>query len=534
MDLGPNYAKTYAGYVRSRQDLPAGAKKLSSTVSHNAFEPLPETSLGAPTYHYRGRCPISDEELSLPRTTLAQTLARSLSQTLDWSEGKMLGVLLVRERQGRLGYGKAFSGLMDGQAHQPGWAPPLHSSSPLPSEAPTLEALDNWKMRLEKIAGDLASHPYPPTLKEWQARDQQLRALHKASKVARQKARESGAELATLQAQSRHESRQRKDFRLAMTAALSPLHSEFMELQTQLLEGRGQRRDLSRALQKEMHEGLGQTLGGLLGLPLNSLFPTGVPTGTGDCCAPKLLAWAAENHLRPLALAEMWWGPTSVGGKVPAQFYPACEERCRPLLGPLLSLALRDPIAILHEDEKLLVAVKPSGLLTVPGRYHWNQDSLSTRLNTFPVHRLDLETSGLVVLARDKETQSALRHQFEEGSVVKVYEALLVKRPELDQGRIDSPQARDPEHPGRYRLDGQGKSARTDYRMLDDFRVELRPLTGRSHQLRVHMAQALDCAIRGDRLYGSGGERLKLHACGLELTHPTTGERMQFSSPAPF
>ena len=504
-------------------------------MSFDALECLPETPLGTATYHYSGPCPISGEELLLPRTTLAESLARSLSQTLSWSEGKMLGVLLVRDRQGRLGYGKAFSGLLSGQAQQPGWAPPLHSAAPLPSEAPTLEALAKWKARLERIAARLAAHPYPRVLEDWEEREQALRALHKGGKATRQQARQSGAEITALEAESRRDSLQRKEFRLAMKAALSPLRSEFLGLQAELREGRGQRRDLSRALQKEMHESLGQTLGGLLGVPLDRLFPTGVPTGTGDCCAPKLLGWAAQNELRPLAMAEMWWGPTTVGDKKAGEFYSACQERCQPLLGPLLALALREPVHVLFQDDSLIVAVKPSGLLTVPGRYHWNQGSLSSQLGALPVHRLDLETSGLVLLARDAVTQAALRRQFEQGSVVKTYEALLEGRPEVEQGRIERPLARDPDCPGRYRPDDQGKAARTEYRMLDGARVKLRPLTGRSHQLRVHMAQALGRPIRGDRLYGGkGGERLKLHACALEFTHPATREPQRFFSPPPF
>ena len=123
----------------------------------------------------------------------------------------------------------------------------------------------------------------------------------------------------------------------------------------------------------------------------------------------------------------------------------------------------------------------------------------------------------------------------DEGSLGKTYEALLEGRPEVEQGRIERPLARDPDCPGRYRPDDQGKAARTEYRMLDGARVELRPLTGRSHQLRVHMAQALGRPIRGDRLYGGkGGERLKLHACALEFTHPATREPQRFFSPPPF
>jgi tRNA pseudouridine32 synthase/23S rRNA pseudouridine746 synthase len=291
-----------------------------------------------------------------------------------------------------------------------------------------------------------------------------------------------------------------------------------------------------------MHQQFGRSVGSLLGCSLEQLFPQGVPTGTGDCCAPKLLAWAARQQMLPLAMAELWWGPTSVGDKVSGQFYPACRERCQPMMGALLAAAQRAPVKVLHSDDRLLVVNKPSGLLTVPGRYPWNQDCLLHRLKegawpeALPVHRLDLETSGLVVLARDPSAQADLQDQFAKRQAVKTYQALLACSPRSRQGRIDRALAPDPARPGCYRVDADGKLAITEFRMLEHAtnRMELFPFTGRSHQLRVHMAQALGAPIRGDRLYGDGGERLHLHAWRLLFSHPSGGQRVDFEAPLPF
>jgi tRNA pseudouridine32 synthase/23S rRNA pseudouridine746 synthase len=160
-----------------------------------------------------------------------------------------------------------------------------------------------------------------------------------------------------------------------------------------------------------------------------------------------------------------------------------------------------------------------------------------------PVHRLDQDTSGLLLFARDANAQGALQRQFQERRVRKVYQALLSSLPDPPQGRLDLALAPDPDHPGCYRIEPGGKSALTYYRILDaeTARVELRPLSGRSHQLRVHMAQGLHCPIRGDRLYGAAGERpdraagerLMLHASELAIAHPEDGRRRTFSSPGP-
>jgi len=206
-------------------------------------------------------------------------------------------------------------------------------------------------------------------------------------------------------------------------------------------------------------------------------------------------------------------------------------------------------IEFVHEDAALLVVNKPTLLLSVPGRADDNKDCLITRLqeNGYPeariVHRLDWETSGLIVLARDADSHRELSRQFHDRETEKAYTALCWGEPELDSGRIEAPLRYDPPTKPRHVVDfEQGRHALTFWRVLDRHgnwsRVELTPITGRSHQLRVHML-TIGHPLLGDRLYAEGEalelrDRLCLHASMLALTHPQTGERLRFESPAPF
>ncbi|MDH1012066.1 RluA family pseudouridine synthase [Pseudomonas nicosulfuronedens] len=206
-------------------------------------------------------------------------------------------------------------------------------------------------------------------------------------------------------------------------------------------------------------------------------------------------------------------------------------------------------IEFVHEDAALLVVNKPTLLLSVPGRADDNKDCLITRLqeNGYPeariVHRLDWETSGLIVLARDADSHRELSRQFHDRETEKAYTALCWGEPELDSGRIEAPLRYDPPTKPRHVVDfEQGRHALTFWRVMERHgnwsRVELTPITGRSHQLRVHML-TIGHPLLGDRLYAEGEaldlrDRLCLHASMLALTHPQTGERLRFESPAPF
>lgn len=293
-----------------------------------------------------------------------------------------------------------------------------------------------------------------------------------------------------------------------------------------------------------------------------------IPGGTGECCAPKLLQYAYLHHLRPLCMGEFWVGSSTTGEvRHDGQFYPACESKCRPLLSYMLqgldvetdaratrSAALLQQTSIIYQDDSLLALSKPSGLLSVPGR-NAAQPSVLDWLKAqgipfyFPAHRLDQDTSGLLLVARTRETYTQLQQAFQKHEIQKTYLALLcghVSKP--TEGKIRLPLSADPDNRPRQRVDLlHGKNAVTLYRVLRALTlfgnpytlVEFRPSTGRTHQLRLHAAHpdGLGCPIAGDPLYGipdTHFPHLCLHASSLTLRHPLTGETLHLTTPPPF
>lgn len=304
-----------------------------------------------------------------------------------------------------------------------------------------------------------------------------------------------------------------------------------------------------------------------------------VPTGTGDCCAPKLLNFAFANGLEPLSLAEFYYGsPNTSLSKKHKNFYPPCDEKCGIILPVMLG------VDIVYRDEHIVVVHKTAGLLSVPGRSEDTQDCVVNCLKRlYPdcmeqpsVHRLDMDTSGLMVFAFTAKAHRNLSRQFESRTVQKRYIALLegnifatnrsstvhtAKKPELS-GRIELSFRLDTENrPHQIYDDVHGKLGITEYHILGveklrktageakyRTRIEFTPLTGRTHQLRLHSAheKGLGLAIVGDRLYGSAdkhyndlgygkkGKRLMLQAVFLAFDHPATGKQMVFERKAEF
>lgn len=281
------------------------------------------------------------------------------------------------------------------------------------------------------------------------------------------------------------------------------------------------------------------------------------PTGSGECCAPKLLHYAFSHDLKVLSMAEIYWGKDSPHRQDGLE-YPPCDERCGIILPFMLGLE------ILYRDSDICVINKPSGLLSIPGRGEDKKDCVSARLRRlFPdcieqpsVHRLDMETSGLMVYALTKEAHRNLGRQFEERTVQKEYIALLdgilPKKGIEKSGRMELYFRLDVENrPHQIWDDVYGKKAVTEWHLLDVesytapdgssrnvTRVQFIPHTGRTHQLRLASADphGFGTPIIGDSLYGKavGDERLMLHATSLSFVHPTTGIPMNFTSRPPF
>jgi tRNA pseudouridine32 synthase/23S rRNA pseudouridine746 synthase len=254
-------------------------------------------------------------------------------------------------------------------------------------------------------------------------------------------------------------------------------------------------------------------------------------------------------------MAEFWWGPTQATGRVRGAYVPACKTKCGPLLPYMLEgLEVSAPrrlvsrvgreaaLRIIYEDAQLRVIEKPEGLLSVSGRESTHRDSVETRMpDARVVHRLDLDTSGVLVLAKDRQTSIALQQQFARRHVEKRYLAVVEGLVTESHGTIELALRPDVDDRPRQLHDAlHGKEAITQWRVISRdahrSRLALSPLTGRTHQLRVHCAHALGlhAPIVGDRLYGRPADRLWLHCEFLALTHPITGARLTFEAPTPF
>ncbi|MBE9124090.1 RluA family pseudouridine synthase [Tychonema sp. LEGE 07199] len=520
-------------------------------------------------YWYEGNCPQSGELLRLPRTRMSEELARGLMQYLAADdcfdrEGKMYGILLVEMASGEQGILKAFSGLLNGCSVVEGWVPPIPGRSRVQGEeARALTQLEAMKQELIALNQLPQRQEYQALLSEFELQLQFLNEQHRNGKQQREQKRQLLSQtlasealsiaLEQLNQASRLEKIERRQLKRRRDETLQPLKLLIEAADERMRALKKQRKELSRELQAQMHAAY--TLVNFLGKSrsLLQLMPAGaIPTGTGDCCAPKLLHYAAANNLKPLAMAEFWWGPPS-GDKIQGEFYGACGDRCQPLMGFLLSGLgeNKSRLPIIYQDDWLIAVNKPAGLLSVPGRYFDTQDSVQSRLQNYfydglnlrNVHRLDLETSGILLLARDKETHSKLSGQFADKQVRKVYEAVLSGTVKIDAGTIELPLWGDPENRPCQQVNWEcGKPSVTGFQVMaregNHTRVEFLPLTGRTHQLRVHAADVggLGIPILGDRLYGcrAAASRLHLHARELCFEHPQSGEWLHLQAATPF
>jgi tRNA pseudouridine32 synthase/23S rRNA pseudouridine746 synthase len=276
------------------------------------------------------------------------------------------------------------------------------------------------------------------------------------------------------------------------------------------------------------------------------------PSGSGECCEPKLLQYAYGHGLRPLCMAMFWWGESPREElRRHLHFYPACNGKCKPLLGWMLQGLEVEPNPLeaddnsrptmLYEDEAIAVVSKPAGMLSVPGKsrrasvYDFMRQRYAGSDSPLMVHRLDMATSGLLVIAKTMDAYKDLQRQFRVHAVNKKYVALLETAvnslPAGNHGTISLPLRPDINDRPRQLVDfTHGKEAVTCYHYIGNGRIELWPHTGRTHQLRVHCAHAegLNIPIKGDELYGHKSQRLYLHAAEITFRHPLTGRQVTF------
>ncbi|MCF0235854.1 MAG: RNA pseudouridine synthase, partial [Bacteroidaceae bacterium] len=351
-------------------------------------------------------------------------------------------------------------------------------------------------------------------------------------------------------------------------AQLETMASQLGEMEEQIRTLKAQRAALSEQAQQLIFRRFPflNALGQRRTLP--DIFGTTPPSGSGECCAPKLLQYTFEQELRPICMAEFWMGESPKDEfRIAGQFYPACRHKCRPLLGfmleglsveanPLLerNRQMAQAMTIIYSDAHIAVVNKPGGMLSVPG----NDEVPSVKdeiLRLFPqadgpiiVHRLDMETAGLMVVALTRRAYHDLQKQFAQRLVHKSYYAEVESLAPLDaahaldrprQGVISLPLCPNPDDRPRQLVSAQyGKEAVTHYEFASTsppIALRLSPITGRTHQLRVHCAHpdGLGLPIVGDHLYGRPGPHLHLLAQQLSFAHPVTKEALRFEVPVP-
>ncbi|HYO51215.1 RluA family pseudouridine synthase [Archangium sp.] len=501
---------------------------------------------------------------------------------LDGPEGgKMFGVLVVQQPDGRIGFLRAFSGMLGGRWEVPGFVPPLFDREARAQVEPAGEAVVKELLaRAEALRTSPELIELRTAHEAWKARHAGERATLHARHEARKRRRHvRRAELAAsdvlteagkrealhaLDQESRGDKAERRRLEAALEEERREIEPRRARLERRLRALERLRWIVCRALMQRIHDTYVVPNARRERRPLRALFAPGEPpSGAADCAAPKLLAQAFTHGLRPLALAEFWWGtPPPAGGRVTGAFYAACRDKCGPLLPFMLDgLSVAPPrvfsppavvaenLSIVFEDAWVVVVDKPSGLLSVPGKDASVTDSVLARLRArYPhatgpllVHRLDLDTSGLLVAALDSRTHADLQRQFARREIQKRYVAWVEGHVRGEQGIIDFPMRVDlHDRPRQIHDPVHGKSAITQWQVLERngerTRVAFFPRTGRTHQLRVHAAHplGLGAPIVGDRLYGREDVRLLLHAESLSFRHPETGRLVSFERRAPF
>nr|WP_254360515.1 RluA family pseudouridine synthase [Corallococcus exiguus] len=495
--------------------------------------------------------------------------------------GKMFGVLVVRRPDGTLGVLRAFSAMLAGRWDVPGFVPPVFDREARARVEPVADA--TVKSLLARAEAWSTSEELRRLREDDDARQSReatereaMRLRHDTHRRQRHERRaaivamsaltetERAQALHTLDQESRGDKAEKRRWDAAQEEARRQLAPARAKAERRVRALDRLRRIVSRGFMKQFHDTYAITNARGETRLLRSLYGGAEPpSGAGDCAGAKLLAYAFAHGLQPVALAEFWWGtPPASGGRIQGAFYPACRDKCGPLLPFMLEgLEVSAPrvfvpppaptpdLSIVFEDAWLVVIDKPCGLLSVPGRDASLLDSVLTRLRarypdaTGPLlaHRLDLDTSGLLVAALDSRTHASLQRQFLHRDVAKRYVALIDGPVHGGSGTITLPLRVDLDDRPRQIVDPiHGKPAVTDWEVLhraaSHTRVAFHPRTGRTHQLRVHAAhpQGLGAPIMGDPLYGHAGLRLHLHAETLSFVHPATGQRVAFTRAAPF
>ena len=502
-------------------------------------------------------------------------------------KGKMFGVLVVENGDGRLGFLAAYSGQPTDGSDRTWFVPPvvdttcpdgyfkMHEAeiTAINHEIDALESLGEYTTLVEEksrvvAAGETEINDYRVAVREAKARRDELRqSLETLDEEQR----------ATMLRESQYMNACLRRIKRRWRERMEDVNRRITPYRMRIDSLKAERRRLSDNLQQWLYDryvmlnARGERRG------LRSIFAEtagGVPpSGAGDCCAPKLLQYAYEHAFKPVCMAEFWWGASPKNEiRHHGRYYTACRGKCKPILthmlqgldvddDPQMSITADAEIQVLYDDEHIVAVNKPAGVLSVPGSGNpasernrrsvlsWARDRYPDASGPMIVHRLDMAASGVMIVAKDYRTYIFLQRMFAERKVEKRYVALLEKRLSPAEGTISLPLRPDVMNRPMQVVDRErGKEAVTDYRITDFdgryTRVLLYPRTGRTHQLRVHCAHAdgLGAPIAGDTLYGygrrdiapAGSSRLYLHAEAIIFPYPTLDKSMSVEAKADF
>jgi tRNA pseudouridine32 synthase/23S rRNA pseudouridine746 synthase len=532
------------------------------TLTNNA--PLPDKFTNPFNYQPDSLCLMAAEEVKY-----------YLSTQKDWtdelSEGKMFGVLAVQNDNKETGYLSAFSGNLAHSNNLPFFVPPVYD---LLNPAGFFVKEEAKITILNKQIEDLLNsheyselkYQYSQSEKDFTEQLASAKENYQRSKAERDKKRQSNLDSenrAAMTKESQFQKAEIKRLEQKLKKASETFQQKLTVFENTIERLKNERKERSFALQRKLFDKFQiiNVKGEQKGLCEIFEKETGTlpPAGAGECAAPKLLQYAFLNRLKPLSMAEFWIGKSPKNEiRRHGNFYPACKSKCVPILKFMLQGIETEDIKsnydndsdlleTIYEDDWILVVNKPKGMLCVPGKAGKKSVYMTVREN-YPeatgallVHRLDMDTSGLMLIAKTSEAHKILQKAFATREIKKIYVAIIDGIVSDKEGIINLPLILDPtERPRQVVSNLYGKEAITKYKVLKEFDnksyIEFFPITGRTHQLRVHAAhhEGLNAPILGDRLYGKPADRLYLQAKSLEFRHPVTSEYMTFMLPEEF
>lgn len=541
---------------------------FSAPVNHIA---LPEKFTFPFYYEPKAIAIAATEQLQQQLETQLEYLANPANNE---ESGKMFGVLVVQNNQQQLGYLAAYSGQLEGVSSKINFVPAvadmqLHDAEYLAQSG----IINNINAQIEQLENSEQFSTLNNAFNQANATyQQQLEAQQALMQVSRRMRKQQRTDASTqlsptdfeqlkiqLAGQSIVEKKQLQALKQQWQSKLDTLQQTLNNITDEIAHLKKRRKTLSKNLQKKLFAQYQFLNADNETKDLNAIFAPlpehTPPAGAGDCAAPKLLQYAYQHNLKPLALAEFWWGAAPKSAiRHHKHYYPSCYSKCQPILGhmlkglqvednPLLiNPAIGKDLTIIYQDQDILVINKPAEFLSVPGVNI--EDSVYLRIKTqFPhatgpliVHRLDMSTSGLLIIALNKRAHKALQKQFIERTIEKRYVALVAGNVVENSGTIDLPLRLDFDDKPRQLVCYQhGKASLTTWQVLERkdniTRLHLYPKTGRTHQLRVHCAHklGLNMPIVGDDHYGEKANRLHLHAEYLSFCHPINHQQLEFA-----